>query len=186
MRTKSRTRSRKISEFCTSFAGSSTSDLTNYRKIERGMAAYKKNTGKTHPLYSGIKMSSKRKTGSISLIDLYSDFWYGTISIGTPPVDYTGMTFSSSQRLLSDMCRAQCSLTPGAVISLFPRTVADHPARGTKNITHLPAPPRKISGRLSRSSMEAAHMPPASNILMSLPLAAWLYVELCFSFLFLT
>ena len=59
------------------------------------MDAYAKNTGKEHPLYSRIKTSRKRRTGGVSLINTYFDLWYGTISIGTPPVDYTGMTSSS-------------------------------------------------------------------------------------------
>ena len=136
------------------------------------MAAYKKNTGKPHPSSGGIKKSSRRSTGSVSLINLYLDLWYGTISIGTPPVDYTGMTLSFSQRLLSDLCRIQCSLIPGAVTSLFPQGVADRPAQGTKSMTHLLAPPRTISGSLSRLHMEMAQMSPACNILMTLPLAA--------------
>ena len=95
-----RTRSRKLSDnlfpvfYCTS-------DLTNslpFRKIERGMAAYEKNTGKLHPFFNGNRTSRKRSTGSVSLIDYYSHYWYGTISIGTPPVDYTGMTLSSGRR----------------------------------------------------------------------------------------
>jgi cathepsin D len=59
------------------------------------MVAYEKNTGHQHPLSDGIKTLSKRATGSVSLIDDYNDLWYGTISVGTPAQDYTGMTLSS-------------------------------------------------------------------------------------------
>jgi hypothetical protein len=82
-----------------------------------GMTAYEKNTGSLHPLSGGIKTSSKRSTGSDSLTDDNSDLWYGTISIGTPPVEFTGMTLSFCKRLLSDMIHIQWTLTPGVVIS---------------------------------------------------------------------
>jgi cathepsin D len=57
------------------------------------MVAYQKNTGKQHPLSSGIKTSSKRAAGSDPLTDASNFLWYGTISIGTPAEEYTGMTF---------------------------------------------------------------------------------------------
>ena len=67
-----------------------------YRKIKSGMAAYEKNTGVPHPLSGGIKTSNKRdKTGSVQLTDEDLKLWYGTISIGTPPQDFTGLTLSS-------------------------------------------------------------------------------------------
>ena len=56
------------------------------------MVAYEKNTGHPHPLSDGIKTSSKRATGSVPLIDYYSELWYGMMSIGSPPQDYHGMT----------------------------------------------------------------------------------------------
>ena len=59
------------------------------------MVAYEKNTGKQHPLAGGIKTSSKRATGSDPLTDGDSFLWYGPISIGTPPMQFTGMTSSS-------------------------------------------------------------------------------------------
>jgi cathepsin D len=61
-----------------------------------GMAAYEKNTGKPHPLSGGIKTSSKRATGSDWLTDDNSELWYGSISVGTPPVSFTGTTLSHS------------------------------------------------------------------------------------------
>jgi hypothetical protein len=63
-----------------------------------GMAAYKKNTGSPHPLLGGINLNilSKRDTasGGVPLTDYYSALWYGTVYIGTPPVEFTGMTLS--------------------------------------------------------------------------------------------
>ena len=45
-----------------------------------------------HPLSGSIKLS-KRGSGSDSLTDDNSQLWYGTISVGTPAVSFTGMTF---------------------------------------------------------------------------------------------
>jgi cathepsin D len=59
------------------------------------MAAFQRNTGKPHPLAGGIKTSSKRATGSVTLTDDNSDLWYGSIEIGTPAVPFTGMILSS-------------------------------------------------------------------------------------------
>lgn len=56
------------------------------------MVVYELNTGKQHPLAGGIKTSNKRATGSVALTDYDNDLWSGTISIGTPPKAYTGMT----------------------------------------------------------------------------------------------
>jgi hypothetical protein len=61
-----------------------------------GMAAFEKNTGNLHPLADGIKTSRKRDTGNVPLIDESSYLWYGTIAIGSPAVEFTGMTLSSS------------------------------------------------------------------------------------------
>ena len=60
------------------------------------MDAYKKNTGTPHPLSHAIKTSKsdKRDTGTISLSNQSESMWYGTISIGTPPVDFNGMNLS--------------------------------------------------------------------------------------------
>ena len=54
------------------------------------MAAYERNTGKQHPL----SFRERDNTGSIQLTDDDSDLWYGNISIGTPPVQFTGMALS--------------------------------------------------------------------------------------------
>ena len=58
-----------------------------------GLSAYEKNTGSWHPLSNGIKTSEsgKRDTVTISLTSEDVSLWYGTISIGTPPRNFTGM-----------------------------------------------------------------------------------------------
>jgi hypothetical protein len=98
------------------------------------MAAYERNTGRPHPLVGGIIMSNKRDTGSDPLTDYSADLWYGTISIGTPPEDFTGVT----------LCRIQWTLTQGAVISSSLQRIAPRPAQGTERMIHLLAPPRTI------------------------------------------
>lgn len=64
------------------------------------MVAYKRNTGDQHPLSSGIETSTwstgKRDTGSDMLTDYYDFLWYGNISVGTPPKDFTGVAQFSS------------------------------------------------------------------------------------------
>jgi cathepsin D len=62
------------------------------RKIHEGFATYKSNTGVPHPL-SGSTQLSKRATGSDPLTDDNAHLWFGTISVGTPPVNFTGITF---------------------------------------------------------------------------------------------
>ena len=57
------------------------------------MAAYERNTGKPHSLLGGIIALSKRDVGSDSLTDDNAQLWYGTISVGTPPKTFTGVTF---------------------------------------------------------------------------------------------
>ena len=59
------------------------------------MTAYENNTGKPHPLSAGIKTSSKRAdSGGVPLTDYGAVLWYGPLSIGTPPKDFTGITLS--------------------------------------------------------------------------------------------
>lgn len=71
--------------------------ISSYRKIQRGMIAYERNTGEPHPLSNGIETSEssfgKRdtRTGSIMLTNLNDSLWYGTISVGTPPKNFTGV-----------------------------------------------------------------------------------------------
>ena len=61
-------------------------------KIQEGFATYKGNTGVPHPL-SGSTQLSGRATGSDRLTDDNAQLWFGTISVGTPPVSFTGITF---------------------------------------------------------------------------------------------
>lgn len=69
-------------------------------KIQRGFAAYEKNTGERHPLAgSSNSNSTKRATGKDSLTDDSSQLWYGKISVGSPAVDYTGKLIQSSSML---------------------------------------------------------------------------------------
>jgi cathepsin D len=58
------------------------------------MGAYQRNTGKQHPLASGIE-TSNMQAGRVPLIDDSNFLWYGTISIGTPPKNFTGKTLLS-------------------------------------------------------------------------------------------
>jgi cathepsin D len=62
------------------------------RKIREGFATYKRNTGVSHPLSGGIQLSG-RASGSDPLTDDQAQLWFGTISVGTPPVSFTGITF---------------------------------------------------------------------------------------------
>jgi hypothetical protein len=59
-------------------------------KIQRGFAAFQRNTGVPHPLAAPVIGSSKRATGSDQLTDDHEELWYGTISVGTPAVAFTG------------------------------------------------------------------------------------------------
>ena len=115
------------------------------------MVAYENNTGEPHPLSAGIKTPRKRAdSGDDPLTDYSSVLWYGPLSIGTPPKDFTGMTLLSGYRLPSDPVCVQWSLTPGAAISLCRQRNAIRPAQGTHCTTHLLAPPLTISGTISR------------------------------------
>ncbi|KAF7982811.1 hypothetical protein HWV62_25743 [Athelia sp. TMB] len=79
-------------------------------KIQRGFAAYEKNTGTKHPLApkSGV---SKRDTGKDALTNDESQLWYGSIEVGTPSTKYTVDfdTGSSDLFLPGPNCGSTCS-----------------------------------------------------------------------------
>lgn len=58
------------------------------RKIQRGFAAFERNTGSVHP--SNKAGLTKRATGADALTDDEGELWQGDISVGTPPVGFTG------------------------------------------------------------------------------------------------
>jgi cathepsin D len=58
-----------------------------YSKILRGLLNYERNTGKRHPLSLGVR-DFKRAIVSNPLTDEDGQVWYGTVSVGTPPVDF--------------------------------------------------------------------------------------------------
>ncbi|KAG6843580.1 hypothetical protein H0H93_000587, partial [Arthromyces matolae] len=62
-------------------------------KIQRGFAAYQKNTGSVHPSSSMGTLSKRQKTVYIPLeSDSRGDanVWYGEIDVGTPEQKFTG------------------------------------------------------------------------------------------------
>jgi cathepsin D len=59
-------------------------------KIQRGFAAFERNTGAPHALAGSLKTVQKRQTGSESLTSDAQKLWYGTISVGTPAKTFTG------------------------------------------------------------------------------------------------
>ena len=97
------------------------------------MTAYQRNTGKQHPLQGGIKTSSKRGTGSDPLTDFYSALWYGTISIGTPAKDFTGLTlFSLNQNWPSDPMSYAVDFDTGSSDLFVPSKDCDSSCSGHK------------------------------------------------------
>ncbi|KAI0050652.1 acid protease [Auriscalpium vulgare] len=78
-------------------------------KINRGFEIYARNTGKVHPSARNLK---KRATlGPDPLTDVDDQFWYGTISVGTPAKQYTVDidTGSSDLFLPGSTCGSTCS-----------------------------------------------------------------------------
>ncbi|KAG6918903.1 hypothetical protein DXG01_010558 [Tephrocybe rancida] len=70
--------------------------------MQRGFHAFQKNTGSFHP--SDKRRTMKRGTGSLGLTD-DGALWHGTISVGTPPVAFTG---SSDLFLPGNSCSVNC------------------------------------------------------------------------------
>ncbi|KAI0315028.1 acid protease [Amylostereum chailletii] len=77
-------------------------------KLQRGFAAYERNTGTPHPLSKSIR---KRSTGADALTDGSEVLWYGQVAVGTPPVTYTVDfdTGSSDLFLPGSDCDQSCS-----------------------------------------------------------------------------
>ncbi|XP_006459904.1 hypothetical protein AGABI2DRAFT_149875 [Agaricus bisporus var. bisporus H97] len=77
------------------------------RKLGRGFQAYQKNTGKAHPnaMKELLELLETRATGSVPLIDDQEVLWHGSISVGTPPKEFTG---SSDLFLPGATCGATC------------------------------------------------------------------------------
>jgi cathepsin D len=61
-----------------------------YSKYNHTLSRFEANTGKAHPLatFRGTT-DAKRGTGADPLTDAQGELWYGTVSIGTPSVDFT-------------------------------------------------------------------------------------------------
>ena len=64
------------------------------RKIHNDFEVYRRNTGTHHPFAHTMKRTLEKhnsSTGKVSLTDWqYGSLWYGTISVGRPPMPYTG------------------------------------------------------------------------------------------------
>jgi cathepsin D len=80
-----------------------------FAKIQRGFEAYQRNIGSPHPSASRQKRSTKRGNG-IPLTDNSAQFWYGSVSVGTPAVTFTVDfdTGSSDFFLPSSNCSSNC------------------------------------------------------------------------------
>jgi cathepsin D len=79
------------------------------KKVQKGLTAFERNTGHAHP--SAHKAHhAKRGVGNVPLTDDNDNLWYGSISVGTPPADYTVAfdTGSSDLFLPGPACSDNC------------------------------------------------------------------------------
>ncbi|KAF9220680.1 acid protease [Gyrodon lividus] len=89
-------------------------------KILRGFGNFEKNTGASHPF--AMKGAQKRNSGGLHLPSLGDRLnrWFGTISVGTPPVNFDVMFDTGSSDLMlpdidcDDSCDAHVMYDPGA------------------------------------------------------------------------
>ena len=83
-----------------------------FRKINQGFQAYQLNTGIRHP----SDRLEKRSIGSEPLTH-NGPYWYGSISVGTPPKAFTGeyLSYHSLRcTVWSELNNSQCNSTRGA------------------------------------------------------------------------
>ncbi|KAJ8472586.1 hypothetical protein ONZ45_g16604 [Pleurotus djamor] len=91
-------------------------EITRVRsKLNRGFAAFEKNTGSIHP--NDSRNSTKRETdagtGAEPLLEIQETLWYGSITVGTPPSPFTVSivdfdTGSSDLFLPASTCNVNC------------------------------------------------------------------------------
>ncbi|KIJ64704.1 hypothetical protein HYDPIDRAFT_89851 [Hydnomerulius pinastri MD-312] len=76
-------------------------------KVLRGLEAFEKNLGISHPL----SVSQKSASGGDALIDAQDDLWYGSITVGTPAKTYNGnsVSFPFDLFLPGPKCGSSCS-----------------------------------------------------------------------------
>ncbi|SRR6266852_495261 len=99
------------------------------------------------------------------------------------PKDFTGITLLSPvQNRSSDSVSYTVDLTPRAVTSSWPQRIVTRTVQGTKSMTHLLAPPRVTSGRISCLNTMTVQLSVASDIPMSFSSPAWLYAEIYLPF----
>ncbi|KAF8266899.1 acid protease [Lactarius quietus] len=80
-------------------------------KFYLGLQYYQQNSGSSHPSAAKVKRLENRSIGSDPLVDWYSESWYGTLSVGTPPQPFTVNidTGSSDLVLPSSICDETCN-----------------------------------------------------------------------------
>ncbi|KAH9168072.1 acid protease [Lactarius sanguifluus] len=79
-------------------------------KIDHGFRAYEKNTGVPHPSAPKMKRADLKHIGSEPLTNADFSYWYGSISVGTPPKNFTVIfdTGSALTFLPGSDCDSSC------------------------------------------------------------------------------